>query len=240
EHFGSTVDSFHEQNALRAQKWPRSLLSTATHDTKRGEDTRARIDALSELPDEWRKTAIAFARRTEGLRREVDGRPAPDRNEQMLFLQTLIGAWPARPEPDLSNLRDRLLQYMIKAAKEAKVNTSWIQEDPRWEDALRAYAEGLFALPPRHTLWKSLLPFVRRVSEIGMHNSLAQLTLKLASPGVPDFYQGSELWDFSLVDPDNRRPVDYDLRRRLLDELRASSLTRAEAARDLYANWADG
>src|SRR5205085_9600532 len=110
----------------------------------------------------------------------------------------------------------------------------------RWEEALRAFVDGIFELPARHALWKGLLPFARRIAESGMHNSLAQLVLKIASPGVPDFYQGAELWDFSLVDPDNRRPVDYDLRRRLLDELRASSLTRAQAARDLYAKWEDG
>src|SRR5437868_13735958 len=110
EHFGNTVESFHESNRLRARKWPRSLLSTATHDTKRGEDTRVRIDALSELPEDWRKTAIAFARRSEKLRREVDGRFAPDRNEQMLLLQTLIGAWPMRVE-ELPRLRARLIPY---------------------------------------------------------------------------------------------------------------------------------
>jgi (1->4)-alpha-D-glucan 1-alpha-D-glucosylmutase len=239
EHFGNTVEAFHEQNRLRAEQWPRSMLATASHDTKRGEDIRVRIDALSELPDDWRKTAVAFARRTEGLRREVDGRHAPDRNEQMLLLQTLIGAWPMKGD-ELPSLRDRLVQYMIKAAKEAKTNTSWIQEDQRWEDALRAYVEGLFALPPRHPLWKGLQPFAQRVAEIGMHNSLSQLVLKIASPGVPDFYQGTELWDFSLVDPDNRRPVDYPLRKRLLDELRASSLSRAELARELYESWHDG
>jgi (1->4)-alpha-D-glucan 1-alpha-D-glucosylmutase len=198
-----------------------------------------RIDALSEVPEDWRKTAIAFARRTEGLRREVDGRFAPDRNEQMLLLQTLIGAWPMRAE-ELPGLRDRLVQYMIKAAKEAKVNTSWIQEDQRWEDALRAYVEGLFALPPGHRLWKGLQPFAQRIAQIGMHNSLSQVLLKIASPGVPDFYQGTELWDLSLVDPDNRRPVDFDLRSKALDELLASSLARPELARELYGSWQDG
>ena len=244
EHFGTSVEAFHQQNALRAEKWPRSLLATATHDTKRGEDIRARIDALSEVPDDWRKTAIAFARRTEPLRREVEGRWAPDRNEQMLLLQTLVGMWPngtAFPAPEsLTHLRDRLQQYLFKAAKEAKVNTSWIQEDPRWEEALGAYVEGLFALPERHPLWKKLLPFARRIAEIGMHNSLSQLLLKLASPGVPDIYQGNELWDFALVDPDNRRPVDFALRKRLLDELRGSSLAPLDLARDLYAHWEDG
>src|SRR5690348_1764576 len=153
----------------------------------------------------------------------------------MLLLQTLVGAWP----PD-EGLRERLVQYMPKAAKEAKVHTSWIQEDQRWEDALRAYIEGIFALPPKHKLWAGLEPFARRIAEIGLHNSLSQLVLKIAAPGVPDFYQGTELWDFSLVDPDNRRPVDFELRRRMLEELRGSSLARPELARELYAKWHDG
>ncbi len=243
-HFGSTVDWLHEQNALRAREWPLSLVATATHDTKRGEDTRARIDALSELPDEFRKLLAVFARRTEGLRRDVDDRHAPDRNEQMLLLQTVLGVWPAAAgmpsQQELESLRDRVQQYLFKAAKEAKVNTSWIQEDQRWEEALRAFVTGLFALPARHKLWGDLLPFARRIGEIGLHNSLSQLVLKLSMPGVPDIYQGCELWDFSLVDPDNRRPVDFALRRAMLAEMRASSLAKAELARSLYQGWEDG
>jgi (1->4)-alpha-D-glucan 1-alpha-D-glucosylmutase len=239
EHFGTTLAAFHEQNALRAKLWPHALSATATHDTKRGEDTRARIDAISELPEEWRRAAITFARRTEGLRRDVDGRLAPDRNEEMLFLQNLIGAWPANAA-DLPGLSDRLAEYLVKAAKEAKVNTSWIQEDRRWEEALRAFVAGVFALPPKNALWKVLQPFTQRVGEIGLHTSLSQLVLKIASPGAPDFYQGNELWDLSLVDPDNRRPVDYKLRRRLLDELRESPLDKPTLARELYGSWQDG
>ena len=242
--FGSTVDWLHEQNAWRAREWPLSLVATATHDTKRGEDTRARIDALSELPDEFRKLLAVFARRTEGLRRDVDGRHAPDRNEQMLLLQTLLGVWPAAggmpAQQEIESLRDRVQQYLFKAAKEAKVNTSWIQEDQRWEEALRAFVTGLFALPARHKLWGEFLPFARRIGEIGLHNSLSQVVLKLAMPGVPDIYQGCELWDFSLVEPDNRRPVDFALRRAMLAEMRASSLAPAELARSLYEGWEDG
>jgi (1->4)-alpha-D-glucan 1-alpha-D-glucosylmutase len=239
EHFGTTLAAFHEQNALRARLWPHALSATATHDTKRGEDTRTRIDAISELPEEWRRTAITFARRTEPLRREIDGRLAPDRNEEMLFLQNLIGAWPA-DVAELPHLRDRLTEYMVKAAKEAKVNTSWIQEDRRWEDAIRAFVEGVFAFPPKHAVWKTLQPFIQRVSEIGLHNSLSQVLVKIASPGAPDFYQGTEIWDLSLVDPDNRRPVDYQHRKKALGQLRESSLARPELAKDLYGRWQDG
>ena len=243
-YFGSTVEWLHEQNALRAAEWPRALVATATHDTKRGEDTRTRIDALSELPDEYRKLLAVFARRTEGLRREVDGRLAPDRNEQVLLLQTLLGVWPCKaglPGPqELESVRDRVQQYLFKAAKEAKVNTSWIQEDQRWEEALRAFVSAVFALPARHKLWEAFLPFARRIGEIGLHNSLAQLVLKLSMPGVPDLYQGCELWDLSLVDPDNRRPVDFAARREQLAAIRASALAPAQLARSLYESWEDG
>lgn len=244
QHFGSTVESFHEQSALRAREWGQSLIATATHDTKRGEDTRARIDAISEVPEEWGRAVHAFARQTEILRTEVDGRLSPDRNEQFLLLQTLVGVWPPAPGlpagEELRSLTNRVQQYLCKAAKEAKVNTSWIQEDQRWEEGLKSFVEKLFALPRKHAFWKSFLPFARRIGEIGLHNSLSQLVLKLASPGVPDLYQGCELWDFSLVDPDNRRPVDFALRKRLLGELRESSLARAELARSLYQRWEDG
>jgi (1->4)-alpha-D-glucan 1-alpha-D-glucosylmutase len=151
----------------------------------------------------------------------------------MLLLQTLIGAWPNGAEVP-TGLRDRLQQYMFKAAKEAKVNTSWIQEDQRWEDALRAFIDGIFELPARHALWRGLAPFARKVAEIGMHNSLAQLTLKIAAPGVPDFYQGTEMWDFSLVDPDNRRPVDFAARASALASLEAPDWTQ------LVRDWPDG
>ena len=244
QHFGGTVEAFHEANQVRARDWPGSLLATSTHDTKRGEDTRARIDALSELPGEWRKMLATFARTTESLRREVDGRKAPDRNEQVLLLQALAGIWPCAPglpsRPGLDQLRDRAQEYLFKAAKEAKVNTSWIQEDARWEEAQRAYVAALFDLPARHAFWKAFLPFARRLGEAGLHNSLSQVVLKLASPGVPDIYQGCELWDLTLVDPDNRRPIDFELRRRALEDLRGSTLAPAELARSLYEKWEDG
>ena len=253
QHFGTTVEAFHEQNGQRARAWTSSLLATATHDTKRGEDLRARIDALSELPEEWRRALLVMARRTEPLQREVDGRRAPDRNELILLFQTLLGAWP-NPAPgadslalpadgkELASLRERIQQYLTKASKEAKVNTSWLREDSDWEQAVTAFVEALFALPSRHAVWKSFLPLARRLAQIGMHNSLAQLLLKLTSPGVPDIYQGTELWDLSLVDPDNRRPVDFALRTRLLDELRTglAMQPRRELARELLGSWEDG
>ena len=247
--FGVTPQQFHAWNQLRARSWPRTLLATATHDTKRGEDTRMRIDALSELPRQWAAALSSWTRRLEPWLREVDGRKAPDRNELMLFFQTLVAVWPnQRPgthpqlpaREELEQLSNRLQQYMVKAIKEGKVNTSWIQDNKSWEEAVTGFVRDVLALPPKHGFWKSFLHFQRQVAEIAMHDSLAQVVLKIASPGVPDLYQGTELWDFSLVDPDNRRPVDFESRRRALREIRGDDWPRAQLARELYGQWQDG
>jgi (1->4)-alpha-D-glucan 1-alpha-D-glucosylmutase len=257
--FGNTVDAFHASNERRARSFSRSLLATSTHDTKRGEDTRARIDALSELPREWRSALFSFSRRTESLRRAVeeDGetRKAPDQNELMLFWQTLLGTWPlpppgtdplALPPPaEMARFRERMQAYLFKAIKEAKVNTSWMQDEPAWEGGVSGFVGDVLSLPPRHLLWKAFLPFARQIALIGLHNSLSQLVLKLTAPGVPDFYQGTELWDLSLVDPDNRRPVDFAPRAQLLSELRrrlaqAGPDARAGLFAELLRSWEDG
>jgi (1->4)-alpha-D-glucan 1-alpha-D-glucosylmutase len=253
--FGTPIETFHDQNIARARSFPRSLLATATHDTKRGEDVRARIDALSELPREWRSALFSLSRRTASLRREVEGRRAPDENELMIFWQTLLGAWPlpapgadplALPAPEImTQLRERMQAYLFKAIKEAKVNTSWIEDNSAWEQAVTGFVGDVLSLPRRHRLWSAFLPFARRVAQVGLHNSLSQLVLKLASPGVPDLYQGNELWDLSLVDPDNRRPVDFGLRARYLGELRARLSQdppggQALLARELLGAWEDG
>ncbi|MFL5394150.1 MAG: malto-oligosyltrehalose synthase [Myxococcales bacterium] len=244
--FGVSVQQFHAVNELRARSFPRTLLATATHDTKRGEDVRTRIDALSEMPKDWAAALSSWTRKVDGLLRDVDGRKAPDRNELMLFFQTLVGVWPngygasLPPKEELESLSQRLSQYMFKAVKEAKVNTSWIQEDKSWEEAVQAFVRDLFALPPRHAFWKAFLPFAEKIARVGAHNSFSQLVLKLASPGVPDIYQGCEVWDLSLVDPDNRRPVDFEMRKKTLREIRADGQPREEVARRLYESWPDG
>jgi len=247
--FGVTPQQFHAWNQLRARSWPRTLLATATHDTKRGEDTRMRIDALSELPRQWAAALSSWTRRLEPWLRGVDGRKAPDRNELMLFFQTLVAVWPnQRPgthpqlpaREELEQLSNRLQQYMVKAIKEGKVNTSWIQDNKSWEEAVTGFVREVLALPAKHGFWKGFLTFQQQVAEIAMHDSLAQVVLKIASPGVPDLYQGTELWDFSLVDPDNRRPVDFESRRRALREIRGDDWPRAQLARELYGQWQDG
>jgi (1->4)-alpha-D-glucan 1-alpha-D-glucosylmutase len=246
------VTDFHEMNRQRLECWPLELLATTTHDTKRGEDARARINALSEMPDAWSKAVGAWMRANGRNRVKLHGAWAPDRNDEYLFYQALIGAWPAEdaqsavPDRAPSDVTDRLVAYMEKAVREAKVHTSWIEENPDYTRALVHFIRETLAGQTAQRFLASFIPFQRRVARVGMVNSLAQLVLKLASPGVPDLYQGSELWDLSLVDPDNRRPVDFVVRRRLLAQLRRV-LTQLDAeatvereVQDLLSAWFDG
>jgi (1->4)-alpha-D-glucan 1-alpha-D-glucosylmutase len=217
---GRSVAAFHESNRRRAEDWPNGMLATSTHDTKRGEDARARIDVLSEIPREWRIAVSRWSDLNEPNRTRLDGDLAPSRNDEYLFYQALVGAWPAEtsapPSPDLVR---RLGHYMIKAAKEAKLHTSWISDNRAYDDALVAFVERSLVGPNAGPFLESFRALHARVAPAGMVNSLAQLVLKITSPGVPDFYQGTELWDLSLVDPDNRGPVDYRERRRILESL---------------------
>ncbi|MBI2834775.1 MAG: malto-oligosyltrehalose synthase [Acidobacteria bacterium] len=246
------VLDFHEMNRQRLEHWPLELIATSTHDTKRGEDARARIAVLSEMPDAWSKAVGTWMRINGPNRVKLRGAWAPDRNDEYLLYQIVIGAWPAEdpqlPVPDRApaDVADRIVAYMQKAAREAKVHTSWTEENPEYLSALvRFIKETLTGRTARRFL-ASFAPFQRRVARIGMVNSLAQLVLKLASPGVPDFYQGSELWDLSLVDPDNRRPVDFSARQQFLaalrpvvDQIKQGNTVEREV-RDLLTHWGDG
>ncbi|HEX8909721.1 MAG TPA: malto-oligosyltrehalose synthase [Anaeromyxobacteraceae bacterium] len=218
--FGTSVQAFHELNAARRERWPGSLAATSTHDTKRSEDVRVRIAAISEAPREWRALTARWHRQNRQFKTEVEGEPAPDRNDEYLLYQTLVGSLPdPPPRPATDEARSflgRVDDYMRKALREAKVRTSWTRLDPAYEQAVTRFLEGVLASPE---FLESFLPFARRVAAAGRLSSLSQVALKLASPGPCDVYQGCELWDLSLVDPDNRRPVDYALRSRLLEEL---------------------
>jgi (1->4)-alpha-D-glucan 1-alpha-D-glucosylmutase len=246
DRYGLSVMVFHRQNAERRECWPHSLLATSTHDTKRGEDMRARLDVLSELPGEWQAALARWGRLNSSKKTVLEDQPAPDRNDEYLLYQTLIGAWPSEPftAEGLAQFRERIALYMQKATKEAKVHTSWINPNEEYDAAVRQFIFRLLtpvvawsgdqaATGVKHQattgvvpntledpFFEDLLVVQRRVAYFGYFNSLAQVLLKLTCPGVPDFYQGTELWDFSLVDPDNRRPVDYVRRRELLAELR--------------------
>jgi (1->4)-alpha-D-glucan 1-alpha-D-glucosylmutase len=223
--FGISADEFHEANLQRAVHWPSSMLATSTHDTKRSEDVRARLNVLSEMPKLWSSQVFRWRKANRSRKRLLaDGRSVPSLNEEYLLYQTLVGTWPT----DLSSpearqaYTERIKQYMNKAVHEAKVNLSWINDDPAYVEALMHFVERILT-PGTRTRQNSFLQqiqaFARSVAFFGAINSLAQRLLTITSPGNPDIYQGTELWDLSLVDPDNRRPVDYGIRQRLLADL---------------------
>jgi (1->4)-alpha-D-glucan 1-alpha-D-glucosylmutase len=232
--FGVTLAEFHAENTARVRRSPHALSATATHDTKRGEDMRARINVLSEIPEEWRRHVARWQRLNRRHRTMLDGRAVPGANTEYFIYQTLAGAWPL----DLPRLRD----YLLKAVHEAKVHTSWINPDVRYDAAIVAFAEALLDPTRSQGFLDDFTAFHARIAHFGALNSLAQTLIKITAPGVPDFYQGTELWDLSLVDPDNRRPVDFTLRRRLLADLERALATtdRASLAFELFKDKQDG
>jgi (1->4)-alpha-D-glucan 1-alpha-D-glucosylmutase len=214
------LEKFHAHNASRAQRQPHSLLATATHDTKRGEDARARICVLSELPSEWRQAVLRWSGLNATKKTEVGGSPAPDPNDEYLLYQSLLGAWVPEAETPggLAEFRERIAAYMLKATREAKTHTSWTEPNAAYEQATRLFVERV--LTHSDPFLDDFMLFYRKVTLFGLFNSLSQVVLKMTAPGVPDFYQGTELWDHNLVDPDNRRRVDFQTRQRLFSELR--------------------
>lgn len=246
ESFGASVRAFHADAQYRARKWPHELLATSTHDTKRSEDVRARIDALSEMPAEWRGALARWSRMNRARRREVDELPAPSRNDEYLLYETLIGTLPleASEETLSADYCGRIEAYMVKAAREAKIRSSWSSVNSAYEAALQDFIRGILDPRAGNLFFADLVATVRRIARCGLLAALSQTLCKLTAPGVPDIYQGTELWDFSLVDPDNRRPVDYGLRQRLLAELRSSGASptseTAMRARALLDGLPDG
>jgi (1->4)-alpha-D-glucan 1-alpha-D-glucosylmutase len=240
-HPAVSAGDFHRANGDRRRDWPLSMLATATHDTKRGEDARLRIAAISEGPDQWRKAVAMWMRLNNRHRTRVDGPWAPDRNDEYLFYQSLVGAWPAElagapiPAAAPPEFVDRIAAYMAKAVREAKIHTSWIHQDVAYEEAVDRFVRRTLTGATAPRFFQAFLPLQRRLAQAGAVNSLAQLVLKLSSPGVPDFYQGTELWDLSLVDPDNRRPVDFDARAAAL-----ASLGDMHDLAELFSAWPDG
>jgi (1->4)-alpha-D-glucan 1-alpha-D-glucosylmutase len=244
ERFGVQPASFHHQNKDRQVRWPRALSATATHDTKRGEDMRARLNVLSEIPGEWQQALRRWHRFNKKHRTQLEDQVVPDRNEEYFLYQTLIGAWPLEvctPE-EFAVFVERIQAYAQKAFHEAKVHTSWVNANPAFDEAARQFIARILDEPRNQRFLDDLRAFQRRISHFGLFNALSQAVLKMTSPGIPDTFQGTELWDFSLVDPDNRRPVDYARRRQLLDELEAQAAAgeEAELARELTATKEDG
>jgi len=240
--FGIAADALHAYLADRQAKWPYALSPLSTHDTKRSEDVRARINVLSEIPDQWHERISAWSRLNARHRQKIAGAEAPDPNDEYLLYQTLVGAWPLG---DFDSSREafvpRIQAYMEKAIREAKVHTSWTNPNVGYEKAIKEFVAVI--LEPGSEFVRDLLPFQGRVSHLGMFNSLSQTLIRLTAPGVPDTYQGTELWDFSLVDPDNRRAVDYARRKDALRELHQapqSAQERSAFARELLQSKDDG
>ncbi|HYD77183.1 malto-oligosyltrehalose synthase [Ramlibacter sp.] len=242
--YGVSVAAFHAANQARVRYRPHCLLATSTHDSKRGEDLRARIAVLSEQPHTWLEAVNRWAAWAERFASDTDAGPAPARNDIWLLFQTLVGLWPAR-EPHAQEreaLRERVQAYLRKAVREAKQHTSWLAPDAPYEDALARYVDAVLR-PGPHPFAEDLQRFTARIAPWGFRNSLAQLALKLTAPGVPDIYQGCEQWNFSLVDPDNRRPVDFGALARSLAQLQAQcpgGIPSASLWAELQADMADG
>src|SRR5213594_531528 len=237
--FGLGIDTFHERNLDRQRNWPTSLLATSTHDTKRSEDVRARIVAISEIPELWRRWLQRWRLTNRRWKRTINEVEAPDADEEYLLYQTLLGTWPIRDsgEPQSAATQEyieRIQAYMAKSLHEAKINTSWIQPNEEWDGAMREFVARILDPSPRNKFLPIFLPVAQEIARLGAINSLTQILLKLTSPGVPDIYQGNEIWDDSLVDPDNRRPVDYNLRRQMLDMLPTATPD------ELMQAWPDG
>ncbi len=234
--FGIEPSAAHEWLVERTRRWPHALSASSTHDTKRGEDVRARLNVLSEIPGAWKAAVSKWRGLNRRLKADVNGAPAPDANEEYLLYQTLVGAWPFESDGDAhARFRERMREYMLKALREAKVHTSWLNPNDAYEAAVGRFVDGVLDRRRANPFLQAFAPFQQRVAELGIYNSLAQLLIKVTAPGVPDFYQGTELWDLSLVDPDNRRPVDYVLRRRILDEI-----VGEPCVEDLLSRRADG
>src|SRR5438067_4002425 len=239
QEFGLAIDAFHERNLHRQRTWPGSLLASSTHDTKRSEDVRARIAAISEIPDVWRRSLQRWRAANRRWKRMINDLEAPDTNEEYLLYQTLLGTWPVQlnGEPQRSATSEYvggIQAYMDKALHEAKINTSWIQPNDEWDAAMRDFVANILNSSPRNKFLPSFIPVAQEIARLGAVNSLTQTLLKLTSPGVPDVYQGNEIWDYSLVDPDNRRPVDYIRRRELLKS------TGMATPGELMQTWPDG
>jgi len=232
--FGRPVAYFHETNLRRLQLWPACLLSTSTHDTKVAEDVRARLLALSEMPERWEASLRRWSDWNRSCKTWVGDLLAPDANEEYLLYQILLGAWPLQEERVDEVFRERIKNYMRKALSESKANTNWATPNKPWMKASNDFIDAILDRERLSDFWLDLTSFAAEIAWRGMNLSLVQVALKATVPGVPDFYQGTELWDLSLVDPDNRRPVDYAHRRELLRTLDGASME------DLLGTWQDG
>ena len=247
--FGTSLASFHRQNDARASEFPHGMIATATHDHKRGEDTRLRIDALSEMPGRWRRFLRALSRvaRPQLI---VDSVWAPTRRDQYAIYQMLVGTWPMEwlgsdaepPREELAGYLERITEWVRKAMREAKINSRWASPNSEYENATVDFVRRLFESSASRFVFRELRALLDDVAFVAMLSGISQVALKLTSPGVPDTYQGCELWDLSMVDPDNRRTVDFALRAQLLSQIKSGMAdeSRPKFLRDLLSSWRDG
>jgi (1->4)-alpha-D-glucan 1-alpha-D-glucosylmutase len=243
ERFGVSINAFHRRNLIRSEVWPNTMTATSTHDTKRGEDVRARINVLSEMPGEWYRAIRRWRDMNRRWKAKVEGVPTPGSNEEYLFYQTLVGTWPLLPmnAEEHAVYVERIQQYMEKALHEAKVHTSWISPNVEYDRAVREFVAHSLAQSPENAFLDDFRQFQAPIASAGIWNSISQVLLKIAAPGMPDFYQGTDLWCFDLVDPDNRRPVDFELRRSIISKLHEQSAKDAAGLMErLVTNPCDG
>jgi (1->4)-alpha-D-glucan 1-alpha-D-glucosylmutase len=243
DHFSVSISGFHRFHSHQVKRWPNSMLSTSTHDTKRGEDTRARLAVLSEVPDVWARQTRLWSHMLRARRGDIERTAPPDANDEYLLYQLLVGSWPmelldiaALDPAALDDYRARIKRAMIKSIREAKLHSTWASPNNSYEDAVLAFIDGALDPEGSSAFFATFIPFVERVARFGALNSIVQTVLKLTAPGMPDIYQGAELWDLSLMDPDNRRPVDFEKRSRMLEELERSR----PPLETLLNNWRDG
>jgi (1->4)-alpha-D-glucan 1-alpha-D-glucosylmutase len=237
---GVSSIEFHYFNRRRREQWPDSMNTTSTHDTKRGEDIRARLNVLSEIPEEWSQHVRLWARINRRKKTRAGPDRIPDSNDEYFLYQTLIGSFPFADKPQ-GEYRQRLRDYVIKAVREAKVHTAWLKPDTSYEENYLLFLDQIMEESQDNLFLKEFLPFQRKIAWYGILNSLSQVLIKISSPGVPDFYQGSELWDLNLVDPDNRRAVDYNIRMKQLKEIeRKCGENPIACIQKLFSSFQDG
>jgi (1->4)-alpha-D-glucan 1-alpha-D-glucosylmutase len=216
------------------------MNATATHDTKRGEDARARLNVLPEISDVWEQKLHSWAALNKGRKQMVEGVAVPTPGEEVLIYQALLGSWPL-DDSEVPGFPERLREFLVKASREGKTFTSWLRVNEAHEQALLQFLDAILEDSPANSFRRDLLAFVQEIAPLGAVNSLTQTLLKIASPGVPDFYQGTELWSFTLVDPDNRRPVDYKKRVGLIEDLeRRESEDLPALLTELTSEWRGG
>jgi (1->4)-alpha-D-glucan 1-alpha-D-glucosylmutase len=240
--FGLEPAVVHNRLVERQRRWPLALSTTSTHDSKRGEDVRARLNVLSELPGPWKTAVSTWRAMNRRFKTDVKGVLAPGGNDEYFLYQTLVGTWPFDADRDetLTQFRERIVTYMTKAMREAKIHTSWLSPDDAYEQAVTRFVNAILDRQRSSRFIESFGAFESRIAELGIYNGLAQVLIKITAPGVPDFYQGTELWDLNLADPDNRRPVDYEKRRGLLTDLKGCANPLPHTAAQLLEHRTDG